>query len=471
MTRLAIASSLVAAAVACSPHKPTRNPAPPIAVPDSFAEQTDASAPMPEKWWVAFGDSQLDALVDSALSGNFQLAGAWARVGQSRAIARQASSGKWPQVNAQLGARRATDRFFFGPEPIEVDAQNNFNASIGASYELDLWKKVGSRAAGAALDAKATRDDMEAIAISIAAEVTEAWFDVLAQRETRALLEAQLATNKTSVELVTLRFQQGLGASAVDVFQARQQVIATEAQLALVESREKVSAYRLAVLVGRAPGAIELGGADKLPALPALPGTGVPADLLLRRPDVRAIRRRVEAADWRVAAAVADRLPSISLSGDVSTKGLTVGDLFASPLYSLTAGLLGPIFDGGRRKAEVARNRAVVAELMAAYGQTVLGALLEINNAIALEKGQLEHIAQLEQQIEVSEATLRETRNRYREGITDYLPVLTAQQTLQRAEQNLLVARRQLLSYRIQLCRALGGTWTRDLERTGTKKS
>jgi outer membrane protein TolC len=141
-----------------------------------------------------------------------------------------------------------------------------------------------------------------------------------------------------------------------------------------------------------------------------------------------------------------------------------IGDLIAKPLYNLGANLLAPLFDGGLRKAEVDRSSAVVDELAAAYGQVLLGAMLEVESALVLEKGQLDHIAALEHQVETNRATLAETRNRYREGVTDFLPVLSALQFLQLSEQNLLSARRQLLSYRIQLCRALGGTWTAQLE-------
>lgn len=465
--RQLVAFSAVVAAISCSPHKVARNPAPPVEVEGAYQNASDGAA-LPEKWWQDFGDADLDALVERVLDGNLRLRGAVARVEQARAVATQARSGKWPQINANASVRRSKNRIFFGPQDFEF-TQNQYSASVSAGYEVDLFQRIGAGHESAKLQTAATRDDMEAVAITLVAETAEAWFDLLVQRERRALLEEQLGTNETFVELVTLRFTQGLGASAVDVFQARSHVTATKAQLAVIESLETLSEYRLAVLLGEAPGSLEIADRKQLPELPPLPGTGVPADLLFRRPDVRAIRRRVEAADWKVASAVADRLPKLSLSGDLNTTATDPTDLIVKPLYNLVANLIAPIFDGGRRAAEVDRTEAAVDELSAAFGQVLLGALLEVESALVLEKGQLDQIAELEVQVEISKSTLKEARNRYREGITDFLPVLTALRTLHASEQSVLGARRQLLSYRIQLCRALGGTWTHELKKDGAK--
>lgn len=458
-----VTAGVALAALACSPHRVVHNPAPPVALGDAYRGR-GGDAPMPERWWRDFGDPRLDALVDRALSGNFQLRAAYARIEQARAVARQAASGKWPQIDASASAQRASNRVFFGPNTFEF-TQNQYRVSASAAYEVDLFRRIGSQADAASLDVAATRDDLEAMALSIAAETAEAWFDLVLQRQRRALLEQQLQTNETFVELVKLRFERGLGVSAVDVLQARSQVAAVRAQLALSDALEQVAAHRLALLVGVAPGSLDVDPGDTLPALPPLPRTGVPADLLLRRPDVRAMRRRVEAADHRYAAAIAARLPRLSLQGEVFSSAKSVTDLIAKPLYNLAGNLLGPLFDGGRRAAEADRARAAVDELTASFGQILLAALLEVENALALEKGQAAHIAELERQVEISRGVLRETRSRYRDGLTDFLPVLNALSALHASEQQLLAARRQLISYRIQLCRALGGTWTSQLAR------
>jgi len=460
--RIFAVAPVALALAACSPHKVTRNPPPPVTVPDAYGAFT-GEQPLPEEWWRDFGDQDLNLLIERGIRDSLQIRAAWARLAQARAMADQASSGKWPQVSFDASAARQKNRFQLA-EPIgEVTTRSNqFSASIGAAYEVDLWKRVGSQTAGAVLDAQAFRDDVEAMAVSMAAEISEAWFDLVLQRAQRKLLTEQLETNQTYLELVELRFEQGL-ASALDVYQQQQQVVATRAQLTLVESAIAALGFRLAALVGQPPRTVVAGEREILPAMPALPGTGIPADLLERRPDVRAARRRVEAADHRVAVAVADRLPGLRLSGSTSLQDSDLTELIATPLWAIIASVTQPIFAGGRLKAEVRRNRAVVDERLMQYGQVLLVALTEVETALVQEREQIQYIAALEEQVEIAKNALREARARYREGLIDYLPVLTSLQALQRAELSLLQTRRQLLSYRIQLCRALGGTWTSRL--------
>ena len=465
-----VVASVSAAVAACSPHRVIKDPPPPVEVAKTYrgGSDYDSRAPMglPERWWRDFKDRALNRLVELSLRDSLQIRAAWARVKQARAVVIQANSGKFPQLDATASAGRQRQRFSVGGSTT-TQTSNLFSASIAAGYEVDLWRRLANGGNAAALDALAIRDDFEAIAISLAAEVTETWFDILAQRAQRKLIEEQLETNKTYFDLVQLRFQKGL-ASALDVHQQRQQLVTTRSQLALIDSSIRLLDYRLAILIGVTPGKFDLTerSARVLPDMPQVPGTGLPAHLLERRPDVRAARRRVEAADYRVAVAVANRLPSLRLSGSTSLQSSSVTDFIASPLWSLLASITGPLFDGGRRKAEVVRQKAVVEERLMNYGQVLLQAMSEVESALDQEKHQLIYIAELEESVAIAGDQLREAQARYRQGLIDYLPVLTALQGKQRSELNLLLARRQLLSYRIQLCRALGGTWTQKLRET-----
>lgn len=454
----AASASLVLAA--CSVHKVTEKPKPPVEIPESYGS-TNAGK-LPEQWWRDFRDPDLDKLVARSLRDNLQLRAAWARVRQARAMTRQARSGKYPQLDGNLSGSRRRLRFDFGDMGVIFPQINTFTASVSAGYEVDLWKRIGSGAKAASLDAAAVRDDVSATAIGLAADITDAWWDLVLQRARRKLLEEQLKTSQQFLDLIKLRFQQGL-ASALDVHQQNRLMIGQRAQLALVDSAVKVLEHRLAILVGQPPRAVVAGDRSTLPELPPLPGVGIPADLLERRPDVRAARRRVVAADYRVAVAVADRLPGLRLSGDVSTQDNNIAGLISSPLYSILAAVTGPLFDGGRRRAEVDRNKAIVQERVIQYGQILLGAMMEVENALVQEKQQRIYIGDLQKQVEVAKSALREARERYRAGLSDYLVVLTSLQALQNTELGLLSARRQALAYRVQLCRALGGTWTRSL--------
>lgn len=426
------------------------------------------------QWWKSFGDPDLDALIEQTFAGSLQLMAAWARLEQAGAVLRQASSGKWPTLEARLQGSRQAIRSPFAdtddapPGLPETFTTSTFSASLAAAYEIDVWKRVGSAARAAALDAEALRNDAEAIALSLTAEVAEGWYDLVFARAQKKLLTEQIAVSETFLELVTLRFQQGL-ATSIDVNQQQLQLLANQSQIPLLDARIELAQNRLAALAGK-PRAGAVGSErDQLPELPPLPGTGVPGDLLVRRPDVRAAQLRAEAADHRVAQAVADRLPSLRLSGSIGKQSGDIGEIFTVPtVWSIVGQLIAPLIDGGRRKAEVERNEAVVDERLADYGQALVSAIVEVDSAIEQEKQQVVYVTGLEQQVEVANAALQDAQARYREGLSEqgFLQVLTALQTQQRAELSLLSAERQLISYRIQLYRALGGTWTAELEPT-----
>ncbi len=464
--RRALITIVFALVAGCSPHRVTENPKPPSSLPAQYAEKpADNAKQLPEQWWKSFGDSRLNALVARALGGNFQLRGAWARLKQANAVLAQTNSGKWPQLNLDASAGRSSQRLEFQGTEF-TDTNNQFRASAGAAYEVDLWRRLGSQSSAAKLDQMAIRDDVEAIATSVAAEISETWFDMTSQQAQLKLLTAQIETNERLLELVKLRFRHGL-VSALDVYQQRQQLVATRAQLALANSALGALGHRLTVLVGYAQSGAEVRPSEALPELPPLPGVGVPADLLERRPDVRAARRRVEAADYRVAAAVADRLPGLRLSGSTSLQDSKLSQLIAKPLWSILAAVTAPLIDGGRRRAEVRRNKAIVEEQVANYGQVMLQAMTEVESALVQERGQLSYVSELTKQVEIAKASLREAQSRYRAGLSDYLRVLSSLQALQQTEIALLQAQRQMFSFRVQLCRALGGSWTRKLSPKG----
>jgi len=202
-----------------------------------------------------------------------------------------------------------------------------------------------------------------------------------------------------------------------------------------------------------------------LPDLPPQPATGVPAELIRRRPDLRAAELRLASASQEVAAAVADRFPALSLTARSEAWGDRVRSLFDNWLASIAANLTAPILDGGRRAAEVDRTRAAAAQALHAYGQAALEAFQEVEDALAKEHQQQAYLASVERQLDLAAKAAQETQNRYVKGADDYLRVLTAVQSLQRLQRTQLTAKCRLLGYRIDLYRALGGGW--ELARPG----
>lgn len=237
-----------------------------------------------------------------------------------------------------------------------------------------------------------------------------------------------------------------------------------EKLIPLAEGQEQVLHHELAVLLGKAPGAELVLGSYGLETVPPLPATGVPAELLVNRPDVRAAPARLNATDYRVAVARADQLPAVRLTGGVGYSADDIANLFDDWFVNLAANLAAPLFDGFRRQAEVERTRAVLEERLAAYRLTVLTAIKEVEDALARERTQREYADALARQLEDAGNALKEAVQRYRKGLNDYLPVLTALERTQALTRILVTARRDLLTFRVNLYRALGGDWTRDLE-------
>jgi outer membrane protein, multidrug efflux system len=458
-------------------HSVDHNVAAPVEVPGAFGRAPTgpvATASVARgHWWTSFEDAELDRLVETALSQNLGLRQAFMRLRQAMAISGQAKALRFPEITVNGGVSRGRNNFFAGGDIISFEA-TRYNAGVGATYEVDIWGRIHSEINATEFEIGASRQDFEAMAMTLTAQVADAWFGLVTQRRARNLLREQFESNKTYLDLVRFRFAQGL-ASALDVYQQEVQLRATEALVPLVDQNAAVLEHQLAVLVGRAPGAFPIAETESrtwdLPNLPAVPDFGVPLYLLTRRPDVRAAHMRVVAADYRIGAAIADRLPAIRLTGSTGFSSVGGSNFFENWIWNLAAGISGPLFDGGRRAAEQDRTELVLEERLAAYGQTVLQAVQEVEDALVRESTQLEHVQKLRAQLDAAKNNLREARTRYMNGLNDYLPVLAALNSVQRVEQEELLARRQLFAFRIQLCRAIGGHWTRDLEEPpGPKK-
>lgn len=465
----------------CLPYGSAKDPKPPLELPATFDRRTKDEAPPArvrsgrKGWWKTFDDPTLDALLDKALRDNLELGVAYARIERAEALADQTAAARYPQVNLQGQVSRARSiNPFFGATFSTIAS-----ASAPVSYEVDWFARWAGETEAARIDAKASRADLEAAAMSIAARVTETYFNILEARARHRLLDEQLEINETFLELVTLRFRQGL-TSAVDIHQQRQQVAATRAQIELVVAQERVLENQLAALLGEVPqGNVRSGERTSLPDLDTAPPDAVPADLLTSRPDVRAAAERVKASDERVAASIAARLPSLVISASPGYRWLRnelAGDRppgtgGAVPVSQEASGfewntgatLTFPLFDGFQRRSVIRARRAQLDEAIELYAQTLQTALVEVQNALAQEEQQRKNIEAVGEQVTAAEATLEAARDRYRQGLTDFLPVLTGLQTLQQSQIALLSARRQLLSYRVQLHRALGGAWTSEL--------
>lgn len=417
------------------------------ALPAAFSATGEAE--VPPRWWQAVGDPTLAELINRGLNDNFSLRSAWARLRQARMIAQREGSALLPGVDAQVSTSRQ--------RPPAGDWSSRRDASLSAAYEVDLWGRLRASTNAAELDAVASAADLQGAAITVSASIAESWYLVIEQRAQAALLEQQIAINQQLLNLIELRFRSGL-AAASDVHRQRQLLEQTAGEISLALSRLSVSTNQLAVLIGRTPDRADLPETKQLPELPPLPKTGLPTELVRHRPDLRSAFWRLEAADARAAAAVAAQYPRLNLSAAINSSS-TSGNLYSDWLSNLAAQLVGPIFDGGRRRADASRAAAVLEERLNDYRQTLLEALTEVENALDREAGQRRYLNHLRAQLREAEQVVRRERLRYLQGDSDYLSVLDAMRGQQRLERQIITAHRELIVERISLLRALAGGW------------
>jgi NodT family efflux transporter outer membrane factor (OMF) lipoprotein len=425
---------------------------PPKTFGDEFSRSGDA--PLTERWWESFDDPQLNRLMDQALAENFSLQSSWARLAQFEAIRKRARSNLLPSLTAGAGADY-TEQINAGNSLLEGEG---YDFSLNAAYEVDLWGRLRSQEAAARLDLEAERENLKTAAITLSAAVASTWYSLQEQYTQLEVLNNQIKVNEDTLNLIEVRFRRGQSDST-DVLQQRRLAEQRRGERENVLSRIEVLENALAVLIARDPVQQEFEKSGLLEELPPLPEAGIPADLVRRRPDVRAAYFSVQAADFDAAAAIADRYPTLRLTASGRTNGDSVSELFDSWLVNLAAGITAPLYDGGRRNAEVDRTRAVVAAEYNTFARTLLEALEEVENALEQEYRQQQFIVSLEKQLELARETTRQTGARYLRGAETYLQVLSAQQAEQVLERSLLSARQDLIGFRIDLNRALAGGW------------
>ena len=439
----------------CSPYTPLVMPDAAGEIPDAYAlygEEPDQSSP----WWHSVGSPELSRLIDTALSDSFTLKEAWARLQQARSLAVQAGAARYPDLVATGSVEYTRRRSETLPGGSEGDG--DYAMGLVSNYELDLWGRIRSQEEAALLTVDATEADLQTASITVAAEVAERWVGIISQRLQKQLLEKQLANNLTFLDLIELRFRKAM-VSALDVYQQKQVVENVRARIPLVEAETQLLMHELAVLLGRPPRADLSLTQTEMPVVGRLPSLGLPADLLANRPDVRAAGMRLKASEWQVAAARANRLPALRFTAGGQYGRSDLDLLFDTWLLSLAANLTAPIFDGGRRAAEVDQARAQADERLWFYRQAVLTGVKEVEDALESETRQREHIRGLESVMAAARKGLEEAIQRYRRGLSDYLPVLTQLIAVQDLERDLIRQQETLVRYRIGLHRALGGGW------------
>jgi multidrug efflux system outer membrane protein len=454
--RRSMAIALALSLSGCAIVSPQLKPDVPVA--GTWNEATPANAAVVSPtWWERFSSTELQSLVAQALAGSPDLAIATERVRQAEAQVRVAGASLFPVLSA--GADTSSRRTGAAGG---ATTSNTTGLTLTASYELDLWGKnrAGVRSAESSL--AATRSDRDTARLTLISGVATSYFDVLALRTRLGIARENLAIAERVLELVSARARNG-AASALDVSRQEATVLSQRAALLPLEQLERQTLAALAVLLGRPPEGFEVQGTGIVDlAVPAI-DPGLPAELLVRRPDLASAEAQLAAANADVVAARAALLPTIKLTG---TGGLASDALLSlasggtTAAIDIAASLLQPIFDGGRLRGQKAIAESRERELVATYRKAILSAFEDVESALvgASRLGQQEQV-QEEVQARARES-LRLAEVRYREGADDLLTVLDAQRTLFAAQDQLAQLRQSRLQAAVSLYKALGGGWS-----------
>jgi len=455
--RRGVALTLVVCLSGCAMTSPMLKPDVPVAGAWNEAAPSDAAA-VSAAWWESFGSAELRSLVAEALAGSPDLAIAAERVRQAEAQVRVAGSSLFPMLTAGGDtSTRRTDGV--GP----AVTSNSGNLTLTASYELDLWGKnrAGVRAAESSL--AASRFDHDTAQLTLIAGVATSYFQVLALRTRLGIARENLAIAERVLELVSARARNG-AASALDVSRQEATVLSQRAGLLPLEQLERQTLAALAVLLGRVPEGFDVkatGVADL--AVPAI-DPGLPAELLVRRPDLASAEAVLGAANADVAAARAAMLPSIKLTGTAGLASTALTSLAsggATAAIGIAASLLQPIFDGGRLRGQKAIAESREREVVETYRKSILAAFQDVEQAL-VGASRLAEQEQVQQQVQDrARESLRLAEVRYRAGADDLLTVLDAQRTLFTAQDQLAQVHQDRLEAAVSLYKALGGGWSK----------
>jgi NodT family efflux transporter outer membrane factor (OMF) lipoprotein len=402
-------------------------------------------------WWQGFGDPALTALIADAQANNPDIAVAAARVLEAEARAKVQGAALLPQVNAGASGTDCTSGGF---------SCSNFGLNLSASYEADFWGLARANLRAAQEQLKSARFARQAAALTVTANVAERYFELLAIRRQIAIANENMAAINTILDVVQVKVKAG-SASRLDLARELAQVEQVQASLPGLQTQEKQTLYALAVLLGRVPQGFTVAGQNLDGVTAPKVAPGLPAELLLRRPDVAGAEADLAAAHANVDAARAAFFPAISLSASGSFASAAIGTLLQGSNFgaSYGASLLQSIFDGGALAGRRDLARATEQEYVAHYRSAALNAYADVETALTQFANTGTAELHLRRQIDAAREAFEITQLQYRQGATDLINVLQAQQTLFGAEGQLVQITLSNREAAVHLFEALGGGW------------
>lgn len=419
------------------------------------ARQADA------RWWHGFGSPQLDRLIEQARRDSHQIGAAVARVRQARAAAVIGGAALLPEISYDLRgernkfirhADRKANRF-------DDNNQDSFTSSLTASYEVDFWGGVAAARDSAEYLLQASEFDQATVELTLLTSVADRYAQTLSAREQRRIAELNLSNAQNVLKLVRTRYDAG-SATALELAQQQNLVATRQRELPRIQQLANEQMISLAALLGQPVQNLNLQdeGFERL-QWPRI-GTGVPSELLSRRPDLAKAEADLAAAQADVAVARAALLPRLTLSASLGTEAVRAEDWLRAPFSSLAAGLTGPVFNNGRLNAEKDRATARQAELLEDYRGAIVNAFADVEKALNAIDGLDQQRGWHEEELRQAQRAFAIAQSRYEAGAEDLLTVLESQRTLYLAQDVSVQLRLARMQASIALYKALGGGWS-----------
>jgi len=479
------AAAILLALAGCTVGPNFKQPVAPA--PASFASPPGASQvpsvtvtePIDAAWWEIFNDQELTSLESRVAAANLDVATATIRIAESRSQETIVSAAALPQINgdASATAERVSPKGVFGLFAGGGNQHGSDSVGLGgislqpfvlyqygfdASWEPDLWGKVRREAEAAKADTTEDEANRRNALLSALAEVARDYISLRGVQTNLAITEQNIATAKQSLQLTTDRANNGL-TSELDVDNAQADLSNEQAEIPSLEDQQSQMINRLSFLLGETPGALapELAAAEPVPPTPPQVPVGLPSELAERRPDIQAATAELHAATAEIGMAKADFYPSISLTGSLDLQALKLKDLadWGARTYSAGPALSLPIFEGGQLTGQLHLREEQQQEAAIAYQRTVLSAWHEVDNALASYRAEQLRRDQLKDSAIAQAKALGLARDRYKQGLADFLSVLDAQRQLLTTQQQLADSTTSVSTNLVVLYKALGGGW------------
>jgi NodT family efflux transporter outer membrane factor (OMF) lipoprotein len=438
---------------------------PEVSLPKAFKEDAEwklakPGQALPNRWWEAFGDAELNAL-EQQVGANFSLTQAEAQFRQASASAENAQAGLFPRINGTAAYNRFVSPT--GQNQIIPGIRQTFNTAVTAAWELDLWGRIRRQIEAGEATANASAATMHAMKLSLQAQLAQNYFQLRSLDAQKQVLADTVKAFAKTLELTRNRHAVGVVGKS-DVVQAETQLTATQAQLADLDVQRSQLEHSIAVLIGKSPSEFAIASTAELVAIPEFP-PALPSTLLERRPDIAAAEEQMIAANAQIGAAKAAFFPNITLNFANGFQSSKLQRLLttASHYWSLgPAAAALPLFEGGTRNAQLKQAIATHEATTAAYKQAVLNGIKDVEDNLSALKALEAEAQALDQSVKTGREAVELTTNQYKAGTVSFQNVLVSQTAALANERSAIGVQGNRLNATVLLVKALGGGWERS---------